>query len=96
MSTLGRPWQYDKEAVHHGKENKYSFKKDGVTYRIKPMVKEDKVEKATTKTLFMSGKEFLKELKEGEGEGYTIMVKPKEENSLTQQTIPTKVQELLD
>ena len=27
---LGRPWQYDKEVVHHGKENKYSFKKDGV------------------------------------------------------------------
>lgn len=28
---LGRPWQYDRELVHHGKENKYSFKKDGVT-----------------------------------------------------------------
>ena len=29
---LGRPSQYDREAMHHGKENKYSLKKDGVTY----------------------------------------------------------------
>ena len=28
---LGRPWQYDKDAVHHGKKNMYSFKKNGVT-----------------------------------------------------------------
>ena len=75
--------------MHHGKEKKYYFKKDGVTSKIQSIVEEDKVEKATTKTLLMSGKEFLKDLKEGEGLGYAIMVKPKEKRSSTQALIPT-------
>ena len=52
--------------MHHGKENKYYFKKDGVTYRIQSIVEEDKVEKATAKIFSMSGKEFFKDLKEGD------------------------------
>ena len=44
----------------------------------------------------MSGKEFLKDLKEGEGVGYAIMMKPKEENPISQTPIPTEVQNLLD
>ena len=41
--------------MHYGKENKYFFKKDGVTYRIQSIVEEDKVENTTTKMLLMSG-----------------------------------------
>ena len=82
--------------MHYGKENKYSFKKDGVTYRIQSIVEEDKVEKSTAKALLMSGKEFLKDLKESEGVGYAIMLNPKEEKTSTSIPIPTKVQELLD
>ena len=63
--------------MHHGKENKCSFNKDGVTYTIQSLLEEDKGEKAIAKTLLMSGKEFLKDLKEGEGVGYAIIVKPK-------------------
>ena len=51
--------------MRHGKENKYSFKKDVVTYRIQSIVEEDKVEKATAKTLLIGGKGFLKDFKEG-------------------------------
>lgn len=82
--------------MHHGKENMYSFRKDGVTYMIQSIVEEDKVEKTTAKTFIMSGKDFLNDLKEGEGIGYAIMVKPKEENSYSSTPIPAKVQELLD
>ena len=28
---LGRPWQYDRDVVYHGKKNLYTFKKGGVT-----------------------------------------------------------------
>ena len=48
------------------------------------------------KAFLMSGKEFLKELKEGKGIGYAIMVKPKEDKSSSSTPIPVKVQELLD
>ena len=59
-------------------------------------MEEYKVEKTIVKTLLMSVKEFLKDLKEGKGVGYAIMVKPKEEKSTTQGLIPIEVQELLD
>lgn len=39
--------------MHHGKEKKYSFKKDGVTYKIQPIVEEDKVELGTFPKLIL-------------------------------------------
>ena len=59
-------------------------------------MEEEKVEKATAKTLLMGGKEFLKDLKEGEGVGYAIMVKPKEEKPSSPTPTLVKVQNLLD
>ena len=93
---LGRPWQYDRETINHGKENKYSFEKDGVTYRIQSIVEEDKVEKAIVKTLLICGKDFLKDLKEGEEVGYAIIMTPKEEKPSSYAPIPIEVQNLLD
>ena len=40
---LGRPWQYYRYAIHHGKENKYSFKKNAVTYKIHSLIEEDAI-----------------------------------------------------
>ena len=34
---LGRPWQFDKDAIHHGKSNTYSFKLKGKTYTLTPL-----------------------------------------------------------
>ena len=68
---VGRPWKFYREIV----QKKYSFKKDGVTYRIQSIVEEDKVKKITSNTLLLSGKDFLKDLKEGGGVGYDIVVK---------------------
>lgn len=93
---LARPWQYDRETVHRGKENKYSFKDNGVTYRIQSIVEEDKVEKYTIKAFLMSGKKLLKDLKESEGVVYAIMLEPKEERTSTSTPILAEVQEILD
>ena len=42
---LGRPWQYDHDAVHAGKSNTYTFMHDGRRPMLKPMAeKEIKIE----------------------------------------------------
>lgn len=37
---LGRPWQFDRQAIHDGAKNAYSFKKDGVTFKIQSILEE--------------------------------------------------------
>ena len=39
---LGRPWQFDRHAVHDGHANTYSLTKDGVRHKLKPMKKKVK------------------------------------------------------
>ncbi|PKI51038.1 hypothetical protein CRG98_028563 [Punica granatum] len=34
---FGRPWQYDTDAKHHGKENVYQLVKEGVRYTLVPL-----------------------------------------------------------
>ena len=34
---LGRPWQYDKNAKHVGRENVYELEKDGIKYKLIPL-----------------------------------------------------------
>jgi hypothetical protein len=34
---LGRPWQYDRNAMHAGRENTYYFVHDGKQRTLKPM-----------------------------------------------------------
>jgi hypothetical protein len=34
---LGRPWQYDLDAMHSGRSNHYSFVHKGVSHVLKPM-----------------------------------------------------------
>jgi hypothetical protein len=34
---LGRPWQYDRNAMHAGRANTYSFMHDGQQWTLKPM-----------------------------------------------------------
>ena len=57
---LGRPWQYDRVAVHDGKKNTYKFFKDGVHQTLIPMEEgEPSSRKDDPKTLLLSGKEYL-------------------------------------
>ena len=37
---LGKPWQFDVDVVHRGKENNYTFFKDNVKVVLAPIVRE--------------------------------------------------------
>ena len=54
---LGRPWQYDRAAVHDGKRNTYKFFKDGMNHTLLPMEEEGaSSKKSDPKALLLSGK----------------------------------------
>ena len=53
---LGRPWQYDRGAMHDGKKNTYKFNKDGVNHTLLPIEEEDTSKKSDPKALLLSGK----------------------------------------
>jgi hypothetical protein len=38
---LGRPWQYDNSAIHHGRTNLYTFMFEGKTINLLPMTHDD-------------------------------------------------------
>ena len=54
---LGRPWQYDRNAKHDGRNNVYEFEKDGIRHTLIPL--QEKEEAGSSRTLFLGGKEFL-------------------------------------
>lgn len=57
---LGRPWKYDRGAMHDGKIDTYKFGKDGINHTLLPMEDEDASGKKTDpKTLLLGGKEYL-------------------------------------
>ena len=35
---LGRPWQFDKDVIHNGRSNTYSFKLKGQNYTLTPLL----------------------------------------------------------
>ena len=61
---LGRPWKFDRNAIHGGRKNKYTLEKNGRTQMLLPIEEKKLKEEASTCILLMSGKELLKEVKE--------------------------------
>eukprot|EP00253_Pinus_taeda_P024537 PITA_24537 len=60
---LGRPWQYDRGAIHDGNRNTYKFGKDGVHHTLLPLQEEDVPgQKTDPKTLLLGGKEYLEQI----------------------------------
>eukprot|EP00253_Pinus_taeda_P021605 PITA_21605 len=57
---LGRPWQFDRSAVHDGKTNCYKFVKDGIKHTLVPIKEENTAEASGVKALLLGGKEFIK------------------------------------
>jgi hypothetical protein len=60
---LGRPWQYNKKAIHDGRRNLYTFEKDGEKHTLFPLKEESVAREINPKVLLISGKEFLQEIK---------------------------------
>jgi len=46
---LGRPWQYDKGAIHDGRSNPYTFEKDGKKHTLIPLKDENAVKEVIPK-----------------------------------------------
>jgi hypothetical protein len=61
---LGRPWQFDRNVIHDGRNNTYTLEKNGRTHMLFPIEEKRVKEEAITSILLMSGKELLKEFKE--------------------------------
>eukprot|EP00253_Pinus_taeda_P023337 PITA_23337 len=94
---LGRPWQYDRGAMHDGKRNTYKFEKDGVNHTLLPLPEEGGPrQKTDPKTLLLGGKEYLKQMKEGEV-SYAVICKPKVIMTSTKVSdLPIEIQEMLE
>uniref|UniRef100_A0A2N9IIS4 Reverse transcriptase RNase H-like domain-containing protein n=1 Tax=Fagus sylvatica TaxID=28930 RepID=A0A2N9IIS4_FAGSY len=63
---LGRPWQYDRRAIHDGFKNMYSFVKEGKTIKLAPLtpsqVYEDQLKLKSEEFAHVFPKEMLNEL----------------------------------
>ena len=49
---LGRPWQYDRKAMHDGRNNLYTFEKDGEKNTLLPLKGENTIEESSSKVFF--------------------------------------------
>lgn len=92
---LGRPWKFDKETIRDGKKNDYIFKKDGSTFKIQYLLDEGETQPMGPNILFVDENEFIDTLREGEGVGHAIMVKPSKEKEYKKIEMSTEVQEIL-
>ncbi|XP_016437878.2 uncharacterized protein LOC107763884 [Nicotiana tabacum] len=95
---LGRPWEYDRRAIHDGFKNTYSFIKDGKKIKLFPMNPEDlKKPNPKMKETFITRAKVEEHLKEGEE---VLVVVPKEVESITKkeslEVIYPRLQAILD
>lgn len=93
---LGRPWQYDREAQHDGKNNVFVIKKEGMSYTLTPLKEDESVVHKGPSVMVVKEKEFMKNLEEEEC-GYAIVGKPiSEAENNDSKEVPKEVQNLLD
>ena len=62
----GRPWKFDKEAVHEGKRNVYSFEMNGKKHSLHPL--KGKQEEANNQLLIMTDKKIVNDWKAEEND----------------------------
>jgi len=67
---LGRPWLFDRQVHHDGKENTYEFKKYGQQYKLTPMLEDTiatttricaDINRSNIRIILCYAKEFLQE-----------------------------------
>ena len=56
---LGRPWQFDRHAVHDGHANTYTLTKDGVKHKLKPLQETNEAICSAARVCVVDGKKFL-------------------------------------
>ena len=60
---LGRPWKFDRHVVYDGRVNKYTTRKDGVTYALLPLIEALDEMSCTMRVCMVTGNEFEKDMK---------------------------------
>lgn len=73
---LGRPWKFDRNALHDETKNLYKFEKDGIKKTLVPLQDEGTSKDNNFKELLMSGKTFLQQMEEDEV-SFALIFKPK-------------------
>jgi hypothetical protein len=74
---LGRPWQYDRNVIHDGRNNTYTLEKNGRTHMLLPIKNQEVKIEVNNTVLLMSGKELLNEVKKKEDTQFIVVRKPK-------------------
>jgi hypothetical protein len=62
---LGRPWKFDRNFIHDGRNNTYNLEKNGRTHMLLPIEEKKAKEEPNTSILLMSRKELLREVNKG-------------------------------
>ncbi|XP_021758696.1 uncharacterized protein LOC110723661 [Chenopodium quinoa] len=88
---LGRPWQYDRRAIHDGFHNTYSFEKDGVKIVLAPLKRDLLAKPSQEKSSVVSESMFTMALKESNIACVLVMLEENQED----QGIPDEIQPLL-
>ena len=57
---FGRPWQFDRHAIHDGRANTYTLTKDGVKHKLKPLMEKEEKVCSAARICFVDGKGSLK------------------------------------
>ena len=60
---LGRPWQFDRHVFYDARVNKYTARKDGVTYTLLPLIEAPNEMSCTMRVCMVTRKEFEKDMK---------------------------------
>eukprot|EP00253_Pinus_taeda_P004893 PITA_04893 len=72
----GRPWQFDRKAIHDGRRNTYTLKKDGHKHTLLPLKDEAGKEASGNNVMLMRAKELLQEVKRDEHMHFAIIRRP--------------------
>lgn len=93
---LGRPWQYDINVAYNGRENTFTFEKEGRRHTLIPLKDERAEEQTSPKVLLFTEKEFLKHV-QNEEVSFVVVGKPRTVLTTTRIVdLPIKVHKLLD
>ena len=60
---LGRPWKFDRHVLYDGRVNKYTTRKEGVTYVLLPFIENHNEMSCTIRVCMVTRKEFEKDMK---------------------------------
>lgn len=74
---LGRPWQFDRNAIHDGRRNTYTLEKDGNKHTLLPLKVEADKEAAGNSVTLMNEKILLQEDEKGKEMHFASVGKPK-------------------